>query len=806
MVDGQASNLSRMSPRGYRIACCALLAVLALSFFADLLRHPLQVLYSDHSDLLAMHLPAKRFLVRSWQETGTLPLWCPHSFAGMAFIHDIQVAPFYPPHALLYLLPESGIGAALSWLIVLHVLVAGWGMFAYALHRGLGTTAALCAAIGTMFAGKWLLHLLVAGHYVMIGLAWLPLCALFMERAIATGRARWALAAGASFGLIVLGTHPQMTFYAGLFLALWTAGQALECAGLLDEVANLSRGRALARWLATGLVTVVVAVSLGAVELLPALEAAPLTTRGVGIAADEALRNHPSMLRGLIGPALDGVHWESGTALGVLWVVLALAAGLGLGGRARFELTVTGLLLAFACGGGALVQHLPGFRYFQLPGRIAMFLAMPIALLAARMVDRLLQPGTMSLRFQRRQFLLAGLVLVFVAVVAGSTLATGHRLVFHPYWIVLAGSLPAFLWLVGRNALLQRPAFRAALVILLLLDGTLITRPYVEVRPETVIYPVSGCVGSILEQCAAAAPDRPRVWDRGLVGQPGLGPLGVALPLLAGSACEPIQGYNSFDVVRTKQFLQCIAGKGTEVRPRDGIFGHAVLPWFPIENKPLLDLFGVRFVLQPANGKPIPPGRGEVTCHPTWRRLGEVDRHAVGYSFLGGLQQFPPMAIYENTAALPRVLVAAEAVRLPSDAKALDALTRTDFRRTVLVEDAEAGAEGNDFRYLSGSARIAVYAPNRVVVEAEADGPAWLVLHDVWFPGWRATVNGESTPIRRANYLFRAVPIGPGQHTVVFEFAPRSYEIGRLISLGTLGVLLVFGGLLILKGVTWKRA
>src|SRR5438132_5468310 len=32
--------------------------------------HPSEVLYSDHSDLLAMHLPMKRFLVRSWQQTG----------------------------------------------------------------------------------------------------------------------------------------------------------------------------------------------------------------------------------------------------------------------------------------------------------------------------------------------------------------------------------------------------------------------------------------------------------------------------------------------------------------------------------------------------------------------------------------------------------------------------------------------------------------------------------------------------------------------------------------------------------------
>ena len=81
---------------------------LGLLFFADLVVHPSQVLYSDHSDLLAEHVPAKRFLVRSWQETGELPLWCPHSFAGSPFVHDPQVAVFYPPHWPLLLSSPSG--------------------------------------------------------------------------------------------------------------------------------------------------------------------------------------------------------------------------------------------------------------------------------------------------------------------------------------------------------------------------------------------------------------------------------------------------------------------------------------------------------------------------------------------------------------------------------------------------------------------------------------------------------------------------------------------------------------------------
>ena len=62
-------------------------------------------------------------------------------------LHDVQVAAFYPPHALLYLLPEDKIGAALSWLVVLHVLIAGWCMYAYARGQDLGRAGALVAVV-----------------------------------------------------------------------------------------------------------------------------------------------------------------------------------------------------------------------------------------------------------------------------------------------------------------------------------------------------------------------------------------------------------------------------------------------------------------------------------------------------------------------------------------------------------------------------------------------------------------------------------------------------------------------------------
>src|SRR6185437_7530963 len=121
-------------------------------------------------------------------------------------VHDIMAAVFYPPHALFLLLPEKHAGSLLSFLIVFHVLVAGWCMFAYGREQGLPVEAALVAAIGYMFAGSWMQRLLLGGHYLMIGLAWLPLVLLLVELAIHRSRLRWATLAGVVYALLILGS------------------------------------------------------------------------------------------------------------------------------------------------------------------------------------------------------------------------------------------------------------------------------------------------------------------------------------------------------------------------------------------------------------------------------------------------------------------------------------------------------------------------------------------------------------------------------------------------------------------------
>jgi len=56
----------------------------------------------------------------------------------------------------------------------------------------------------------------------------------------------------------------------------------------------------------------------------------------------------------------------------------------------------------------------------------------------------------------------------------------------------------------------------------------------------------------------------------------------------------------------------------------------------------------------------------------------------------------------------------------------------------------------------TGEAEIVSYHPERVEIKLSMKESGYLVLNDIYYPGWKAYLNGNEIPIMRANYLFRA--------------------------------------------------
>lgn len=72
--------------------------------------------------------------------------------------------------------------------------------------------------------------------------------------------------------------------------------------------------------------------------------------------------------------------------------------------------------------------------------------------------------------------------------------------------------------------------------------------------------------------------------------------------------------------------------------------------------------------------------------------------------------------------------------------------------------------------------------PDRVVLSIARREPAWLVAAQTWYPGWKARLNGEETPVLRANYAFQAVEIPPGAWTLELSYEPLSWRLGLWIA------------------------
>ncbi len=113
-----------------------------------------------------------------------------------------------------------------------------------------------------------------------------------------------------------------------------------------------------------------------------------------------------------------------------------------------------------------------------------------------------------------------------------------------------------------------------------------------------------------------------------------------------------------------------------------------------------------------------------------------------------------------------------------------------DAARVALVESQQVVLSSSSDAS-PGTAVIRDFAPERIDLEVQCDGPALLVIKEAWYPGWTATVNGQPAPCQPANVWMRAVPVPAGHSQVVLQFHSTWLRLGVLLSLLGLSLLLV---------------
>jgi hypothetical protein len=203
-----------------------------------------------------------------------------------------------------------------------------------------------------------------------------------------------------------------------------------------------------------------------------------------------------------------------------------------------------------------------------------------------------------------------------------------------------------------------------------------------------------------------------------------------------------------------------------------------------LEGNPMFDALGVRAVLS---------GRDLVNV-PGLRLLGR-----------DGVTR-----VYENTRAYPRAWIVHDVHVVGDEGDAFGFLAARsrredgafiveafDPRREAVVEH-DGDATDRTLRALQSRGDVCAerdrdrvviqhYSGNSVSLRVNATCPGLLVLPDTYFPGWRATVNGEDRVIYPTDGAFRGVTVPEGTSRVEFRYEPRAFPVG--IALAVVGLV-----------------
>ncbi|WP_448603604.1 YfhO family protein [Thermoleptolyngbya sp.] len=150
--------------------------------------------------------------------------------------------------------------------------------------------------------------------------------------------------------------------------------------------------------------------------------------------------------------------------------------------------------------------------------------------------------------------------------------------------------------------------------------------------------------------------------------------------------------------------------------------------------------------------------------------------------------------IYENQDVMPRAWLVSQTLQL-SPPEILAAIQTSnlpggrkyDPKEIALVENKRARFQSSALQP-GHRATVLKMADTQIEVQTQTAVPAFLVLSDVYYPGWQATIDGKPTRIFRTNYIQRGVKVPAGDHVVRFEFHPSSFKIGVGITTATLVV------------------
>ncbi len=151
------------------------------------------------------------------------------------------------------------------------------------------------------------------------------------------------------------------------------------------------------------------------------------------------------------------------------------------------------------------------------------------------------------------------------------------------------------------------------------------------------------------------------------------------------------------------------------------------------------------------------------------------------------------LAVIEFMGALPRAKLYPNWTVNTDDTNTLQTLASPSFdlHQNVLVADSTLPAPlPANASQPAGTVDITSYLSKRIKLKANVKAPSVLLLSERYNPKWKVEVDGKPAPVLRCDFILRGVFLQPGEHTVVFRFAPTLTALYVSLTAIVLGVML----------------
>ncbi len=702
-----------------------------------------------------------------------IPFWNPFSFNGMPFFADIQVGFFYPINRVLDLFVGTNgtlpVGAA-QMVIIIHFFIAQLSMYLLARRLKISSLSAILSSVSYAFSMLLICHVI---HPMMVyHLAWFPLIVMFFIRALDEANIRCGAIAGLLMGMTMLSGHPQTTLYEMMFLGLILVWYLVS--GLMKkEFPAKSPGR----FTIAALSMFIIAAGIFAVQMLPTNELAGYSQREEityekssegSLQFKQVYSAVVPKVFGYIAPDKeqyaqfylqfkDGYkmhyYWETAYYFGITALILGFVGIAGSWRRREGAMLAAFALLGFLFALGdngplyKLFYGLPLFGTFRNPARMMFIVIFAFSLLAGMGMDMLWQ------KVKERSMMFIILAASIIPLIIAMMAATGSifsGLQTPPDFISeLKGSASLALLLIAVVAtvaiLMARKTLNfftggtiivvVAVIDLFLAGGDFNKSP----QNPADKYVIDAKLGETPDKFIPKLPEEPFRTSMRLYN-----PSYMAMARNQGllSRIMLVEGYNPLVMARA---IPPVFAELDKNQAREKIH----------------DMYNVKY---------------EIGIDTLKQYAKFVERNT-----------YYPRAWLVNTAQVVR----------PEDVENTMKSTNIDYRTQVVLEEAPLAKMNGDKRLFDDqSVKCTEFENNTVKYKVNSPEQAVMCLSEIWYPAWKAYVDGKEVKVFRANYCFRALEVPAGEHEVVLAYESASFNTGMLISLVALAmgiVLAVFG-------------